>query len=234
MLAGLRAMWRDEGLRVTLLHALHRALDKLSGGHAGIVSYLLVTQPLGRPGAPRLRPDPACEVGKAMERDEVCAAFPRPVAVNRRRWQQGAACYAARVRGRFAGTLWIQRERYAEDEVRCDFVLSRPAESCWDFDVYVEPEFRLGRTMARLWQRAEDDLVAEGVRWSFSRISRFNAASLRSHARLGARPVGSATFVVVGSWQLALLGRSGWAFSGPRGRRPEVVLCPPEQGQAPA
>jgi hypothetical protein len=35
----------------------------------------------------------------------------------------------------------------------------------------------------------------------------------------------------VGGWQLALLGRSGWAFSGPGGRRPEVVLCPPEQGQ---
>ena len=114
MLAGLRAMWRDDGPRVTLLHALHRALGQLSGGRAGIVSYLLLVQPLGRPGAPRLRPDAACEVEPATERDEVCAAFPRPAAVNRRRWHQGAVCYAARVKGRFAGTLWIQRERYAE------------------------------------------------------------------------------------------------------------------------
>jgi GNAT superfamily N-acetyltransferase len=223
-------MWRDAGPGVTLLYALHRVLGKLSGGRAGIVSYLLVAQPLGRPSAARLRPDPACEVARATECDEISKAFPRPVPVNLKRWRDGAVCYAARVKGRFAGTIWIQRERYAEDEVRCDFVLAHPEVSCWDFDVFVEPDFRLGRTMARLWQHVEDDLVAQGVHWSFSRISRFNASSLKSHARLGARAIGTATFLVVGDWQLASMGRSGWSLSGPGGRRPTLTLHPPVPG----
>jgi GNAT superfamily N-acetyltransferase len=226
-------MWRDDGPGVTLLYALHRVLGKLSGGRAGVVSYLLVAQPLGRPGTARLRPDPACEVARATERDAISQAFPRPATVNQQRWRDGAVCYAARVKGRFAGTIWIQRERYAEDEVRCDFVLAQPAESCWDFDVYVDPDFRLGRTMARMWQHVEDELVKQGVRWSFSRISRFNAASLKSHARLGARAVGSATFLVLGGWQFALMGRSGWRISGPGGRRPTLVLHPPDPGALP-
>lgn len=228
VLAGLRAMWRDEGPRRTLLYVLYRALVVGSFGRAYVVRYVLVAQPLGQPGTPRLRPDPNCEVGPVGEDDELCAAFPRPAEALRRRWQHGAVCYAARVKGRFAGTIWIQRDRYEEDEVRCDFVLAEPARSCWDFDVYVEPDFRLGRTMARLWQRVEDDLVPDGVRWSFSRIAWSNMASLKSHARLGARPVGSATFLVVGGWQLALMGRSGWALGGPTSRRPELKLFPPE------
>ena len=65
---------------------------------------------------------------------------------------------------------------------------------------------RLGRTMARLWKAVDDTLVAEGVRWSFSRINRFNTASVRSHQRLGARSIGSAVFLVLGPLQLALGG----------------------------
>jgi hypothetical protein len=227
-------MWREDGAAVTALYVLHRLLGKLSGGRAGVVSYVLVAQPFGRPGTPRLRPDPACVVGVAQASDPLCASFPRPAGVNRDRWAQGAVCYVASVKGRFAGTIWIQRDRYLEDEVRCDFVLARPELSCWDFDVYVEPDFRLGRTMARLWQAVEDDMLARGVRWSFSRISRFNAASLRSHARLGARPVGTATFLVLGRWQVALTGgRRGWAISGPSSHRPAIELPPPDQGAPP-
>ncbi|HEY8351300.1 MAG TPA: hypothetical protein VIK87_02045, partial [Sphingomonadales bacterium] len=75
-------------------------------------------------------------------------------------------------------------------------------ETAWDFDVYVAPEHRMGRTFARLWAAANEYLRARGVRWSLSRISGYNPASFNSHKRLGARVIGRASFLRIGNWQL--------------------------------
>ena len=84
------------------------------------------------------------------------------------------------------------------------FVLGEPEVSVWDFDVYVEPRLRLGRTMARLWDEAYRRWYAQGVRWSFSRISAFNSRSMLSHARMGAHRIGMATFLSAGNWQISI------------------------------
>jgi hypothetical protein len=47
-------------------------------------------------------------------------------------------------------------------------------------------------------------LRQHGRQWCMSRISAFNKASMASHSRLNARPVGTATFIVVGPAQLML------------------------------
>jgi len=98
----------------------------------------------------------------------------------------------------------------------------------WDFDVFVVPRYRLGRTMARLWKAVDADLSAQGVQWSFSRISLFNAESMNSHARLGAVAVGHAIFLVAGKLQLSFSGqapffRLGWSQK----HRPVFTLRPP-------
>jgi hypothetical protein len=226
-LAGIRALRREAGTRVALLYVLHRLLQAASRGRAGVVSYTLLAQPI-QPAAPSppLRPDAASEVREVRPGDPLAEHFPRPAAVNARRWAAGARCHAITVKGRFAGTIWIQRDAYDEDEVRCTFVLDSPAESCWDFDVYIEPTFRLGRSMARLWQAVSGELACQGVRWTFSRISDFNRDSLRSHARLGARPVCDATFLVLGSWQVAWLD-GHWSVTGPGSPPPRLRLRPP-------
>jgi hypothetical protein len=222
----LRAWAAEMGWPVALLYALHRVLEAASGGRARIVPYAFVAQPLGA-GQHRVSDGADTEVRLIEPGDPLSARFPRPTAVNAARWASGARCWAATVKGEFAGTIWIRRAGYDEDEVRCDYHLAEPERSVWDFDVYVEPRYRLGRTMARLWKSVDDRLAAEGARWTFSRISLFNAASLNSHARLGAVRVGSAVFVVIGPGQLGLgLRPLRFHLSGPGGRM-RIVLGPP-------
>ncbi len=184
-----------------------RLLERLSGGRMRLVKYRLVAQPIGRGDGPPMRADPATVIQDIPAGAAVAAAFPRPPEIIARRYAAGATCTAALVRGEFAGFIWLQRQRYEEDEVRCSFVLDAPERCVWDFDVYVEPRYRIGRTMARLWGHVDAEQAAHGVRWSFSRISAFNPASLASHARLGIVDCGSALFLVAGPMQLSLLPR---------------------------
>jgi hypothetical protein len=187
------------------LYLLSRVVDKLSGGRARLVKYHFVAQPIGSPSRQPMRPDTATEIRRVEATDPLRQAFPRPAAILDRRYAAGGTCTAALLRGEFAGFIWIQRACYDEDEVRCRYVLQAPQASVWDYDVYVEPRFRAGRTMARLWTHVDQELAATGVRWSFSRISAFNAASLASHARLGAVRCGSAVFFCWGRLQLAIM-----------------------------
>ncbi len=203
----LRTAFKQMGPVDGSLYLCARLMERLSGGRVRIVKYRLVAQPIGRSAGPAMRADPATLIHDIAPGDAMVAAFPRPPDIIQRRYAAGATCTAALVRGEFAGFIWLQRQRYEEDEVRCSFVLAAPAACVWDFDVYVEPRFRIGRTMARLWSHVDAEQAARGVRWSFSRISAFNPASLASHARLGIVDCGGALFIVAGPLQLSVLPR---------------------------
>lgn len=232
MIGRLRRRWR--GLVSELGHAglaaaylLHRVLHRWSGGRFAIVPYVLVAQPVGNAALSALSADARIVVRRIGPDDPVITHFPRPRAINEQRFASGAECYVAWVKDRFAGHIWIARGRYLEDEVRCDFEIAERDAGVWDYDVYVEPEFRLGRTLARLWKAVDDSLAAQGMQWTFSRINRFNASSLRSHQRLGAREVGRISFVVLGPVQVRLGGGAPMAIGWPAGRRPACRLTAP-------
>jgi hypothetical protein len=85
----------------------------------------------------------------------------------------------------------------------------------FDFDVYVKPEHRMGLGFMAVWDSLLQELRQSGVELSYSRISRFNLASLRAHARLGARPIGQVTFLRLGAVMVAfsrnpMAVRLGW------------------------
>ncbi len=122
-----------------------------------------------------------------------------------------------------------------EDEVRCRYVLDEPVHGVWDFDVYVVPKYRLGRTLARLWRAADIELERAGVAWSFSRISAFNAGSRRTHEKLGAVSCGGAVFVVLGGLQVALMSQAPFVHvsTSPRSY-PTLHLRPPAIAQSAA
>lgn len=209
-----------------LLYLAHRALGKLSGGRAGIYRYYLVAQPVTLAATTRDGRRPVRLIGSD---DPLRAAFPRPPHVIAKRFRDGNLCFGAQVGERFAGFLWLARDTYEEDEVRCLYALAEPASSAWDYDVHVEPDFRLGRTFARLWEAANRHLSANGVRWTFSRISGFNPVSLRTHARLGIRPLFSATFLRFGGTQLTFAGAPPYLhLSLSVASRPTLRLSPPE------
>lgn len=223
-------MARQRGWGLAGLYALHRALGAATGGRAGVVPYELVAQPIGAGKLGAVRDDPGTQVRLAGPGDAIVTEFPRPAAVNRWRWEQGATCHVATVKGEFAGTLWIQHDLYREDEVRCDFVMP-DARTVWDFDVYVAPRYRLGRTMGRLWKAVDAGLAAEGVAWTFSRISRFNADSLNSHARLGAVSIGRVTVLFLGPLQLTHARAGGSSrLACSLARRVRIELLPPSGG----
>ena len=224
----LRALWRDLGPLDAALYLADQLLGRASGGRVRVLRYAIVAQPVGRASAQALRPDARTVIGHLTAGHALAASFPRPPAVIERRWRDGADCIGAAVDGTFAGFIWWQRGRYEEDEVRCTYVLDDPARCVWDFDVHVEPRFRLGRTLARLWAAVDRELADGGVAWTFSRISTFNHASLAAHARLGTVERCRVLFVRAGALQLSLLPAAPWLhFSASDARRPTLRLAAP-------
>ena len=141
-------------------------------------------------------------------RTDLPAGYPRAERVLEQRYANGAlslAAFKGRNRGNndggeLTGFLWLTFDAYQEDEVRARYILVS-ADSSWDFDVWVAPQERFGPSFGRLWDEANRLLRARAVRWSCSRISAFNGASLRAHARFGTVRLGTATFLCCGRWQ---------------------------------
>jgi hypothetical protein len=202
-LAALVDALRGLGAATTVLYLVGLALSRLSRGRIRLYGYRFVAQPV--PAAPLLAPrtTEALTIRRVSPGDAIVAQFPRPARVIAARFAEGAVCFAAESRGQFAGFIWLNLAPYEDDEVRCRYVPIPEARTAWDFDVYVVPALRLGRAFARLWDAANAHLREHGVEWTFSRISAFNVQSIRAHARMGVKRVGSAVFVRFGSTQLA-------------------------------
>ena len=192
------------GLPMACLYAAHVLLERVSGSRARIVPYAFVAQPIGSDALARVRDDPQTVVHIAAPVSALATHSRLSPDVIRQRFESGATCYVASVKGRFAGFIWTCRHSYQEDEVRCHYRLADIQHTIWDFDVYVVPDYRFGRTMARMWKAVDQELRREHIRWSISRISLFNAGSLNSHIRLGARRLGTGVFFVCGPLQVAL------------------------------
>jgi GNAT superfamily N-acetyltransferase len=227
-LRSLNAMVRRLGLSSGLLWAASRTVSIASTDRFRILRYCFVAQPVPDfPLAPENRAS-AIHIRRVEAGDPLVAQFPRPSDVIADRFRMGAVCLAAETHDRFVGFLWIKESQYPEDEVRCHYVLEPSTGAVWDFDVYIDPAFRFGRTFARLWDTANTWLRERGYRWTLSRISAFNPDSLAAHRRLGIREVGAATFVRVDRIQIAFLDRAPFVHVGWRDdQAPTLRLRPP-------
>lgn len=185
------------------LYLLNVAVGRVTGGSVRLHKYYFIAQPVS--AQPRLkgRRGAAIEVRVVSQSDPLVRAFPRPAWVMPYRFGQGAVCLAAFKDASCVGFMWMLVGPYREDEVRCRYIPLPQGEAAWDFDVYVYPEHRNSLVFLRLWDEANRYLAARGVRWSLSRISAFNPGSLSSHARMGARRIGSAVFLSIGSLQIS-------------------------------
>lgn len=221
--------FRELGFANGLWLAVHRMLTKVTGGQAQVFRYYLVVQPVPTESVLGARASAASTVRQVGPDDPRVGDFPRPAEVIANRFAGDSKCYVAEVKDRFAGYLWLAFNAYEEDEVRCRFEMLEPGISVWDYDVYVAPEFRLGRTFVRLWDAANHDLAQRGVRWTFSRISAFNAGSMGAHRRMGMAPLFIATFVCLGRVQLSLFGVAPFIHIGWNdGQRPVLELRVPK------
>ena len=204
-----------------------RALSRLSGDRIKMIRYHFVAQPVPADAGP-VRTSERSPIRQIGVDDPLVAQFPRSGKVLARRFGNADECFAAQVGDRFAGYLWLAYAHYDEDTVRARYILDDPTRSAWDYDVYVDPDFRMGRTFSRLWSAANHHLAQKGVRWSFSRIDAANPASLDSHRQLGVQLLHSATFLLVGRWQLTLASIQPFIHvSGKPEDVPRFVLKPP-------
>lgn len=220
---------RQFGWKEGLVYLLAKGLSLVSANKIQLIRYHLVAQPV--PDTLSDRPLPAgarTSIGFINAGDPITTHFPRARHTIARRFASGHQCLASQTDGRFTGYIWFAREQYHEDTVRCLYVLAEPDRGVWDYDVYVHPDFRMGRTFARLWSTANQRLAAEGIRWSYSRIASANPQSLDSHRRLGIEKLYSATFIKSGRWQLMLAGAAPYIHvSASPSSVPTLTLRPP-------
>jgi hypothetical protein len=157
--------------------------------------YLFVFQPVS--GLPKSMSQYPVRL---FEADDTALAQLWPEsAVRARRFGQGARCLTVQAANRLAGGVWLVDGRYCEDEVRAEFRFG-PTFS-WDFGLFIHPDFRSTRAFAALWGGVAADLRSRGKQGTLSRIADYLAPSLLSHARMGAKSVGQATFLSLGSKQ---------------------------------
>ena len=196
--------WRD-----AVWHALARLLQRVPGKRCALHRYQFVAQGVA-PGSLCGGRGKSIVVAPCLGMETLPPASqrpPRPPATLTARFRQGARCLLASApptsQTLLAGWLWMVHGACQEDEVRARYVLPS-LQSSWDLDVWVHPELRGGLVFAHLWEEANTLLHEQGVRWSCSRISRFNRTSMAAHARLGTLDLGTATFLRCGHWQWML------------------------------
>jgi hypothetical protein len=213
------------------LYLASRVLEKASAGRSRLVKYDFVAQPVPRQPLSADRREGGLMVRRVTSTDPIVAAFPRPKKVLDWRFADGGLCFVAQKGTRFVGFLWLHERPYAEDEVRAVFVPVPASSAVWDYDAYVEPDFRLGRAFVRLWDAAFEYLRGRDVRWTVSRISAFNAESASAHARMGARKIGSAIFLSFGATQLVVISQPPFVHLSMGSRSgPTVRLAVPLEG----
>ena len=196
-------LMRRLGVTNAFLYVLSRGLARYSGGRCRIVKYYFLAQPVTVSESSAAAG--VISIVHVSPNDSIVKEFPRPPNVIKRRFDDGAICLAARNGDEFTGYLWLKLRGYEEDEVRCRYVPVPERSTAWDFDIYVAPPYRMGRTFTRMWNAANDFLRSNGIEWTLSRISAYNTDSLRAHGRMGSRRIATALFLCLGAMQVALI-----------------------------
>jgi len=196
------APFREFGWGAGTLYAADRLLRALSP-HLGVQVYEFMVQPIG--GKPLLPPNWLKNLSfrEIVRGDAEIALMPAREDIKALRFEQGARCIGAYRKGQLIGYLWYCTNCYDEDEVRVTYELVDRNASIFDFDLYVFPQHRLGMGFLGVWHGANEMLAPRGIRYTFSRLTRFNVASRRAHAHLGWKCVGRAVFLQ--AWSLEVM-----------------------------
>jgi hypothetical protein len=201
---------REIGTGNAVLYLIARLLSRASAGRIKLYKYYLVAQPVAESSVTPAHRGRSINVREASVDEIRGTDFGRPAAAVEYRLRHRCRCLLAYRGAELLGFQWFSLNDYPEDEVRCWFLVD-PAENCaWDFDIFVKPEARALPVFLRLWDHCNALLREQRIERSLSRIDAFNAASLRSHTRLGAANLGWALFVVGGPVQLAAFSSRPW------------------------
>jgi len=218
--------FKEFGAMAGTLYAADQVLRRLSP-RMGIYVYELMVQPIG--GKKLLPTNLAknltfAEIGRGDPAIDLMPARPE---IKTARFDQGAICLGVFRREKLIGYAWFCFNVYEEDEVRCTYALAVPDQSVFDFDFYILPEHRMGIGFLAVWHGANEYLRSRNIRYTFSRLTRFNVASRRAHAHLGWKCVGKALFFQAWRVELMLATLAPFIFFSWSGKsRPRLQLWP--------
>jgi hypothetical protein len=221
-----RSSLREFGPMAGPLYLLDELLRRISP-KLGLYAYEIMVQPITDKALLPAGLAKNLEFREIRRGDAEIELMPARPEIKELRFQQQAICLGAYQRGVLIGYIWFAFGAYEEDEVRCTYVLPTDYPSVFDFDLYVMPEKRMGIAFMAIWHGANRYLWERGIRFTFSRLTRFNTASRRSHARLGWKRVG--TQVVLQMWGVELMISSLRPFvwlSASASTRPRMRLSP--------
>ena len=202
-------MWRrvvgpfkEFGLGAGALYAADRVLRGWSP-RLGLYVYELMVQPItAKPLLPVNLSKNLSFVEIARGHPDI-ALMPARADIKDARFDQGAVCLGVYRKDKLIGYIWFSFCSYEEDEVRCTYELVVDERSVFDFDLYVMPEHRMGIGFMAVWHGANQYLRERGIDYTFSRLTRFNLASRRSHAHLGWKCAARAVFLQ--AWQVEVM-----------------------------
>jgi len=194
MLERLAGPFKEFGFIAGLLYVIGQGLNRLSPG-LGLYFYELMVQPIPEQDLIPARMAKSIEIREIKRGDPEIDLMPARPEIKEARFAQGAICLGAFRKGQLIGYLWLCFGTYDEDEVRCTYVLSPPDHAVFDFDLYVFPEHRMGLGFVGIWNGVNEYLRRRGIRFTFSRLTRFNLPSRRAHAHLGWKRVANALFL---------------------------------------
>lgn len=193
--------FKTYGFFAGLVYAIDRALARLSPAFR-LHFYELMVQPISEQPALEGRSSRTLRLREIKRADPEIALMPALPDVKEARFAQNAICLGAYRQDVFIGYIWFCFRAYEEDEVRCTYVLEPEREAVFDFDLYIYPEHRMGRAFVQLWDEAGEFLRRRGIRYTYSRLTRFNVASRRAHRHLGSTRVGRMMVLQVGRVEL--------------------------------
>jgi hypothetical protein len=202
MLAKLISPFQQFGFFAGLVYAVDRLFQRVSR-HLRLYFYELVVQPITETSLLPNNLSRALEIREIKSGDPEIALMPARPDIKESRFDQNAICLGAFRRDAFIGHIWFCFQAYEEDEVRCTFLLPEGNQAVFDFDLYLFPNHRMGIGFAGIWDGANQFLRSKGVKFSFSRLTRFNLPSRHAHMRLGAQRVGR--LFVLQAWQVELM-----------------------------
>lgn len=218
---------RQLGVLNGVLYSVNRLYQKITGNSL-IYKYYFYVQPVSNKPLLPARLGQGYTIKQLSIGDPNFGYFNRPISAINSRFEQGAICFCAIKNDTPIGFIWIKLGEYTEDEVRCTFNPVPSGKNAWDFDVFISPEDRLGISFALLWDHVNRWLVERDYKWTSSRVSAFNSISIRSHSRLGAKRVGSATFFKFLNAEIGLFSKKPYLFvSLTPMKSPKIKINPP-------
>ena len=200
----LRNILSDMGAANGMLFILARIANRLCPAIA-IARFYIVAQPVMQSRVLPKGRGASIQVLMLSGHDPLLDQVATPADEIERRFSGETKCFLALRGERVVGHLWVTHSGYRDPVFRCEYRIESPETVAWDFDLWIEPKERMGWAFCRLWDACNEYLAGRKIAWTLSRISAFNAGSLRAHQRIGIHRLRSLTYVCIGRLEWLLL-----------------------------